>query len=79
MENANSRTERILKLINFIRDNSGKYNSNEISEIFKTNRFMILRDLQLAGKYGFVKHDTKLKKYVFVWCSNCAHKNDKID
>jgi len=61
-----SRAERILAMVSDIKNNSGKYNSKELAEKYDVHQKMVLRDLQLAGKYGFIKHDTKLKKYVYL-------------
>lgn len=62
----NSRAERILSMIADIRENPGKYNSRELAEKYNVHQQMVLRDLQLARKYGFVKHDIKLRKYIFL-------------
>lgn len=65
MQKKISRAERILEMIVEIRERSGELDSKYFSEKYQIYRKLILVDLQLAAKKGFVKHDYKLKKYIY--------------
>lgn len=60
------KTERILKLISFVRDNDGMYNLEELSEKLDIPIKILRQDIIIPIENSFLTVDIKTKKVSYV-------------